>query len=369
MNKKRLDYLDMVKGFGIFLVVLGHMEDISTNTRIWISSFHMPLFFIVSGILIAISNEVNKDMTTVFKKKFRGLIIPYLYFSFSYFLIDILNVTIIGNIDFHTFIVDTISSITFYGMSVLWFLPALFRANVSFIFIKKKLNDYCTVVFSLLIAIFSYIFKLQLVKIYDTYSYSLLITSIINIVYIFIRGIIALSFVCFAYYIKKIYDLITDKKNYSKIFCSRIVNIVAGLVLIILNIVLAKINECVDLRNILLNNLLIYYAAALTGSFGVILIFKAFPSIKPLIYIGKNSMIIMVAHVNYYFLYAGIRLAWIIDPYVKHAKHYVFVAIVLVTIFVLSSIVIEIINRYFPFILGKPFENPFKKLMKRGQNE
>ncbi len=45
-NTKRLDHLDMVKGIGMFFVALGHMEDIATGTRVWISSFHMPLFLL-----------------------------------------------------------------------------------------------------------------------------------------------------------------------------------------------------------------------------------------------------------------------------------------------------------------------------------
>ena len=83
-TSKRLDYLDMAKGIGIFFVVLGHMEDIATGTRVWISSFHMPLFFIVSGILMAVKGEPEKDFTDSVKKRFRGIIIPYLCPCFCY---------------------------------------------------------------------------------------------------------------------------------------------------------------------------------------------------------------------------------------------------------------------------------------------
>ena len=51
MPRKRLTYLDMAKGVGIFLVVLGHIEYIQEDTLKWISSFHMPLFFVIGGIL------------------------------------------------------------------------------------------------------------------------------------------------------------------------------------------------------------------------------------------------------------------------------------------------------------------------------
>ena len=45
----RIDYIDRMKGFAIFLVVMGHVlgfsfrqpDDVAGR---WISSFHMPLF-------------------------------------------------------------------------------------------------------------------------------------------------------------------------------------------------------------------------------------------------------------------------------------------------------------------------------------
>jgi hypothetical protein len=63
----------------------------------------------------------------------------------------------------------------------------------------------------------------------------------------------------------------------------------------------------------------------------------------------------MACHINYYILYAGIKLAWLVDSVNKRAKHYVFVAVVMITVFALSAVVIEVINRYFPFVLGKNY--------------
>lgn len=365
MNQKRLDYLDMVKGFGIFLVVLGHMEDISTATRVWISSVHMPLFFVVTGILMAVKNEPDRfELKEIVYKKYRGVIIPYLWFSLSYFIIDIANCWIIKNIDLRTFIVDTVSSATFYGQSVLWFLPAMFLASVGFVILKKKLPDKITVVLIYIFAIFAYVIKNFLAKVYDSYADSLIITSLINVVYIFLRAVIAQSFIGSGYFAKKICDKITgvyenaDKhNNIKKDILIRLFNkpysFIPGLVLLAVNIPIAMMNECADLRNILLNNIALYYVAALTGCFGIILIIKSLPVIKPITYYGRNSMIVMAAHVNYYFLYAGIRLAWVVDSVNKHAKHYVFVAVVIATVFALCTVVIEIINRWFPFVLGR----------------
>ncbi len=351
---KRLEYLDMAKGIGIFFVALGHMEDIATGTRVWISSFHMPLFFIISGILMAVKDEPSKDLKETVTKKFRGIIIPYLWFSLSYFVIDILNLNVIQNIDLRTFIVDTIDSVTFYGMSVLWFLPALFLASVGFLYLKKRFPDKFVIPGIFVIAAVSYAIKLQFAKLYAANEESILITSLINIVYIFLRAAIAQSFVGSGYYVKRLFDRQTVRRAAITSFTeSAAGELIIGIILLAVNMALAQQNGCADLRNIILNNMFIYYLAAFFGCFGIILICKSLPPVKLITYYGRNSIIVMACHVNYYFLYAGIRLAWLVDSVNKHAKHYVFVAVVMITVFALSAAAIEVINRFFPFVLGK----------------
>lgn len=350
MEKKRLDYLDMVKGIGIFFVVLGHMEDISTVTRVWISSFHMPLFFIVSGLLMAVKNEAQADIKVTLNKKWRGIMIPYMWFSLSYFIIDIGNVYVVKNIDLRTFAVDTISSITFYGMSVLWFLPALFIASMGFLLLAKRFSAKINCILLIVIAMVCYVIKIQFAKLYALYCDSLLITSLINIVYIFLRASVAMSFIGYAYYIRKAYEALGDKV---KILENRIVSFGIGVFMIVVNFILAMQNECVDLHNVYLNNVVLYYLSAFLGVYGIILVCKAIPVIPPITYFGRNSIIVMACHVNYYILYAGIKFAWLVDTVVTRAKHYVFVAVTVTTVFVLSIIVIEGIRRFFPFVLGK----------------
>lgn len=355
MDNKRLDYIDMVKGIGMFFVVLGHMQDITTITRVWISSFHMPLFFIVSGILMAIKNEEKKDIKETIKKKWRGIMIPYMWFSLIYFLIDILNVLIIKNIDVRTFVVDTISSVTFYGMSVLWFLPALFLGSIGFLFLCKKIPARVNYFLLVVIALVAYQAKRIIeAKIYNAHANDLLIVSLIHIVYIFLRAAIAMSFIGYAYYFQLFIDASSEKLRFlnNKIIC-----VALGIVMVIVNYILAMINECVDLNNIILNNVALYYLAAFVGVYGIILICKGLPAIPVITYFGKNSIIVMACHVNFYILYMGLKMAWFVDKFVTKAKHYVFVSITVIMVFFLSAFVIEIINRFLPFILGRPMKN------------
>lgn len=49
---ERLDHIDACKGIGILLVILGH-TNVPSIVHTIIYSFHMPLFFIISGYLFS----------------------------------------------------------------------------------------------------------------------------------------------------------------------------------------------------------------------------------------------------------------------------------------------------------------------------
>lgn len=47
-SRARLPWLDVLKGIGIILVVVGHIYSNKTIFN-WLYSFHMPLFFFAAG--------------------------------------------------------------------------------------------------------------------------------------------------------------------------------------------------------------------------------------------------------------------------------------------------------------------------------
>ena len=48
-NGNKIQWIDVAKGIAIIFVVLGHC--VSGQTFIWVYSFHIPLFFFISGYL------------------------------------------------------------------------------------------------------------------------------------------------------------------------------------------------------------------------------------------------------------------------------------------------------------------------------
>lgn len=84
-SNKRIDYLDYGKGFAIILMVLAHSMAGDNPIKTWIESFFMPIFFVISGMLLYIrfNSEMTKsDLWDLFKKRIFQLGIPYIFFLF-----------------------------------------------------------------------------------------------------------------------------------------------------------------------------------------------------------------------------------------------------------------------------------------------
>ena len=79
--RTRIVWIDNLRGIAILLVVLGHIVNNPIVLKV-IRSFHVPLFFIISGILIELNtswkNLSNKNLVMIKAKK---LLYPYAVFS------------------------------------------------------------------------------------------------------------------------------------------------------------------------------------------------------------------------------------------------------------------------------------------------
>lgn len=67
-----MEWVDWTKIIGIFLVTLGHGNLVSVELNTFIYSFHMPLFFILSGILFiySIYNRLLLNILYVINQKY-----------------------------------------------------------------------------------------------------------------------------------------------------------------------------------------------------------------------------------------------------------------------------------------------------------
>jgi fucose 4-O-acetylase-like acetyltransferase len=121
--KERLAYVDQIKGIAIILVVMGHLIEILAghNTVFeFIYSFHMPLFFIISGYLGYKTIRVNSFISygAFLRKKFITIMLPFLFWILivrNYFFAE----------EWHIFTVTELIDV-FITWNSLWFLKTFF---------------------------------------------------------------------------------------------------------------------------------------------------------------------------------------------------------------------------------------------------
>jgi len=134
----RFGWIDIAKGLGIILVVVGHTKCSNID---FIYSFHMPLFFIIAGFLLN-SIKWKGNIREFIINKFCRLMVPYFFSCVLFYIFWI----IIGR-NYGETSEKSISLVkpllgVFYGNGFdnwlifntpLWFLPCLYVSEILFI--------------------------------------------------------------------------------------------------------------------------------------------------------------------------------------------------------------------------------------------
>ena len=118
MTKERLTYVDTAKFLTIWLVIISHTDIGGTLLSKFLFSFHVPLFFVLSGYT---SRKAERGVG-FFTKKIQSSLVPYLIYAFL--LGDRPNsLSMVFNVLYGS--IQTTSLVT---ASHLWFLPCFFLA-------------------------------------------------------------------------------------------------------------------------------------------------------------------------------------------------------------------------------------------------
>lgn len=252
--------VDYIKGIAILLVFIGHAATPSFLPRPYtyeyivqaIYSFHMPLFFLISGFLSYKITDMNlkKNYIKFIKNKFYRLCIPFLTISFITNLMVIAIKIIVNSPLSINSILDMIKIIFLYPetgiMGALWFLYTLFIISIiSPILIKFPLKLVIVLAFLLNIFVPNNIYFLSISRVCFFLVYFLIgvyfrkfYYNSINIKNINIFNKILVLCVCVISIMFYSY-IITNDINISKYFIN-ILNFLCGLFGMIIMIIFTK---------------------------------------------------------------------------------------------------------------------------------
>ncbi len=130
-ESRRSKALDIAKGIGILLVVLGHCPHVWLPLKQWIYSFHVPLFFLIAGLVWDRSSHEDSGFLNgafVIKKALR-LLVPCFLWGLFYMLLRALVSQSFRPGSLGMLLYNTENSISRAGsLTPLWFLSCMFVA-------------------------------------------------------------------------------------------------------------------------------------------------------------------------------------------------------------------------------------------------
>lgn len=147
--QQRIEYIDICKALAIFAMVFCHiglrLNNSNADLAKWIHLWHMPIFFILSGLVLNPLKWLGWDKYQKFAvSRFKSILIPYLFWGFicncylyivSNYVMKSLNALtlhdfVYTSFDFNS---DTISAFR-------WFLPAIFLTEIIFVAVSNVIG-------------------------------------------------------------------------------------------------------------------------------------------------------------------------------------------------------------------------------------
>ncbi len=326
--KRRINWVDQLKGFGIILVIYGHNFPFLES---YIYTFHMPLFFFIGGLF-----HPDTISLKLIKKRANQILIPYFLWSFLLFLFWFF----VGR-KFGDSIITNYSPLKnfigiFYAQGdheymswgiPMWFLPAIFLSFLIFGFVKKiNRLKYQTLILFVLITI-----GFLIPRIFKTHVLWSLDVSLV-----------ALSFYALAYYLKAfILEKKTVKNQNLLFFVFFVMHLLCALFLLVK----------VDMYRSSYVNEFQFLLNAIVGIGFWVLAFKKIKEIKILSYFGKNTIPVLALHLR--ILTAIKLLLWLtIGLKIFNFNEIEKIILVIVQLILLYPILI-FINKYVPILNGK----------------
>lgn len=263
----RIKYIDYTKGFAILLMLFGHTMTQINDIHRWIYSFHMPIFFIICGILIHKKRRLKKE-TRIWKRIYTSAIPYYIFGIIIIIFYTLLNIISGGQSDFNN---RLFKLFTFQGIESLWFLPIYVFSDIFFSILVNRKKQYI-----ILATIFSYLAIIFLGEYLATIWY-------FQIVYKILLGFcfIGIGFII------------------SRSQCVEKLNNVVACIGIIIGWFFAQINGSVEMAANNIGNPVLYFFNATITSIAIMTVLKKLgkwenSSILRLLEIyGKNSIVLL----------------------------------------------------------------------------
>jgi acyltransferase len=335
----RLYWIDTLKAIGIFFVLFGH--SLKNGPLVYyIYAFHVPLFFLISGYLF--DYEKYRDFKYLLYRKIRTLVVPYFCFaaiSYLFWLIVIRSLSIRGE----SVAMDPIKPLLgiFYAVGgpewelplnvALWFIPCIFVTEILFWILRTLIQKNWLLCLALmLLGIFGF-WASQVMQIRLPWSIDVAFTAIV---------FYGIGYLCRSM-----------QFNFSTF--SSIQKMLLLLFLLVVHTGMSLLNGKADMNTNYYGNILYFYMAALAGAGFYLMVSIWIPPNWITTIVGKNTIVIIGLSGNALFIILG--LIYLASKATEIFTSAPLWASALYSILEIGFLfpVFYIIDRYFPFIIGR----------------
>lgn len=288
-KKNRIKSIDIAKAIGIFLIVLGHTLEFG-ELRKFIYSFHVPLFFFLSGLCFS-----RKKNIIFIKKKILTIYVPYLIVS----IISIGIYTILGpNIEADNLnLFDNIKGMLYANPNLnnmqwnqpLWFLPALMIQLILInvfenIISNTEQRKYIRIIVVTIFCILGYV--LSEFKVFLPFQLE--------------AALCMLIFTYMGILIKNKKEKLLRNNAIKRLKNKKSILIIYCIVSIIISAILVRYNETLSVMQDKYGNYLIYLIVNVLMITNIMIVSKFIDNImsrqKLISYIGRNTLFILLVH-------------------------------------------------------------------------
>lgn len=313
-QKEHLPYLDAARGLGILLIILSHIWEDQRPVIVLMYSFHVPMFFLISGLLMAHTNVISRSWKKILASRIRGLVIPYFFYELVFLIIFGLR----SGFDFSSQNGAWYDSLLMKPLNVpVWFLIVLFAAELFVMLILKTVrNKYISA--TIFLAAFILSFAGAGIDDRETAAVMFRILSAV--------GFLSLGYFSYAFVKGRTYSV-------------PVLSIAA-----VPACILALRNGKVGIYKLTFGNPVIFTVCAVLGSFAVLFLLKNF-RIRALETLGQHTVAILGLHIITLRILQEI-LGLNTDGYAGGVTALVFVAVSM-------TIAGMILERVLPFTVGK----------------
>lgn len=274
-NTARRQDVDLFRGIGIICMILGHIIVNDNAFNHIIHSFHMPMFFIISGMFW----KPCDNFVVYFKKKAKSLLFPYFIFGAIHYVVYLIYYFHDSNMPKLTPLIRLIGNNT-EGLPIagaLWFLTALFFCEIFYTCIEKA-NSH--IIRGIIITV------LAVIGVLIPYLFSTRLPLALDICFV------CLPLFAFGHFYKR-----SDEFN-------KIWNLGLTISILGIGIIISIVNGAVNVRASHYSIIPLFYIAALFISIGLLKMSAVISEltlpkiihsiIKGLCFVGNNSIVYLI---------------------------------------------------------------------------